>query len=248
MGAGSKPGTVRRAVFGSGEHEGTGERLQRRRGDDFKAGSMNEEDEKTTNPHPSGSPPEGLPPFVPNDDSANIVALSGRSHAGMRGGALMPSITEVFPPPISRVGVLYIDFGFTSTREFWTEVAEAAYDRFANDPTRGNAILACLASPLPDWLWHEQHPGQDTRSSKGYDQFRQQLLSDCPELAWVRDVADGGKHRGLGRSGVQVREAAKTWPGNTQPLKIILEDRSEHDIADVLSRVVEYFRKKHFPT
>jgi hypothetical protein len=44
-----------------------------------------------------------------------------------------------------------------------------------------------------------------------------------------------------------VREAAKTWPGNTQPLKIILDDRSEHEIADVLCRVVEYFRKDHFP-
>jgi len=71
-------------------------------------------------------------------------------------------------------------------------------------------------------------------------------FASCPELALVRDVADAGKHRGLGRADVQVREVAKTWPRNTRPLTIGLDNGTEHNITDVLLHVVEYFRKIHF--
>jgi hypothetical protein len=170
-----------------------------------------------------------------------ILSSHGHAQAPGRGAPVVAIAGDIGE-------IRYVDFGPVWTRKYWTEVAEPAYDRFVNHETRGNAIAAFLQlSPLPDWLWHEQHPGEDTRKSKGYDQFRQQLFSNCPELAWVRDVADAGKHRGLGRSDVQVREVAKTWPSNTLPLKIILDDGSEHNITDVLIRIVEYFRKKHFP-
>jgi hypothetical protein len=204
-------------------------------------------DEEITKPQPLDGALENLPPFVPNDDSANFVALSGRMRAQMAGGAALTTNAQVFPPLLAKT-VRYVDFGFTTAREYWTEVAEPAYQRFLNDETRGNAIAACLALwPLHDWLWHEQHPGQDThKSKKGYDQFRQQFFNNCPELAWLRGVADAGKHRGLGRSDVRVREVAKTWPRNTLPLKIMLDDGSEHNIVDVLRRVVGYFRRAHF--
>ncbi|MGC1305121.1 MAG: hypothetical protein WA840_22360 [Caulobacteraceae bacterium] len=206
--------------------------------------SDDRKDEEITKPQPSDSAPENLPPFV--DDSANFVALSSR--ALMAGRGALTANAEVFPPLLAKT-VRYVDFGFTTVREYWAEVAEPAYQRFLNDETRGNAIAACLALwPLHDWLWHEQNPGEDTRKrKKDYDQFRQQFFNNCPELAWLRDVADAGKHRGLGRSDVQVREVAKTWPRNTLPLKIMLDDGSEHNITDVLRRIVEYFRKTHFP-
>src|SRR5260370_25415620 len=101
-------------------------------------------------------------------------------------------------------------------------------------------------APLLDWLWNDQRPGEDTRN-KEYEIYRQQLFANCPELAWRRDVADASKHRGLGRANLQVREVAKTWPRNTQPLTIVLDNGSEHNITDVLLRVVEYFREAHFP-
>ena len=143
--------------------------------------------------------------------------------------------------------VRYVDFGFTSAREYWAEVAEPSYDRFVKEETRANAIAAFqLLAPLPDWLWHEQHPGEETRNSPDYERFRQQLFANCAELAWLRDVADAGKHRGLGRSNVRVREVARTWPSNARPLTIGLDDGSEHAITDVLLRIVEYFRKTHF--
>jgi hypothetical protein len=33
-----------------------------------------------------------------------------------------------------------------------------------------------------------------------------------------------------------------------QPLKIVLDDGSEHNITDVLLRIVKYFRQTHFPS
>jgi hypothetical protein len=157
---------------------------------------------------------------------------------------------NIQPPPLPLVvlsgNVLYVDFGFTSAREYWTEVAEPAYERFDKDESRGNAITAFIVlSPLIDWLWHERHPGVDTDNNKDYLSFRQKLIGNCRELAWLGQVANAGKHRGLGRfNNVQVREVAKT---NTQPLTIGLDDGTRHEIADVLLRVVEYFRKEHFP-
>ena len=204
-------------------------------------------DEEIPKPQPSDSAPENLPPFVPNDDSANFVALSRRRSIQMAGHGALITNAEVFPPLLGRLR--YVDFGFTSAREYWTEVAQPAYERFVNDQTRGNAIMACLALwPLHDWLWHEQHPGADPHKSKqDYDQFRQQLFGNCPELEWLRDAADGGKHRYLGRSNVQVREAAKTWPSNSLPLTFVLDNGSEHNIADVLARIVDYVCKTYFP-
>jgi hypothetical protein len=73
-------------------------------------------------------------------------------------------------------------------------------------------------------------------------------FSATAQSLWLRDVADAGKHRGLGRSNIQAREVATTWPSNTQPLKIVLDNGSEHNITDVLLRIVEYFHKTHFPT
>ncbi len=191
---------------------------------------------------------ESAVPFVQNDDSSHLVAAAHAQRQRLRRDAsLYMNNQPPLPLAVLTGKVLYVDFGFTSAREYWTEVAEPTYDRFINDESRGNAIAAFLLLwPLHDWLWHEQHPGEDT-NSKDYGMFRQQLFANCPELAWLRDVADAGKHRGLGRANVQVREVAKTWPRNTQPLTIVLDNGTEHNITDVLLRVVEYFRKAHFP-
>src|SRR5580704_15158446 len=144
--------------------------------------------------------------------------------------------------------VEYIDFCFTSAREFWDEVVLPAYESFKANPSRGNAIIASLlAWHIQDWIWHEKHPGGDTRSSASYTQFQGKLFYDCPELPWVRDVADAGKHRGLGRSTLKVKELRNTWPRNATPLTIKLNDGSEHDFSDALSCVIEYWRTEYFP-
>jgi len=162
--------------------------------------------------------------------------------------------------------VKYVDFGFASAREFWAEVVVPTCDRFKLEPTRANAIIASLhVWHLHEWIWHEQHPGVDTRGNSDYSDFKNALFRDCQELAWIRDVADAGKHRGLGRS-VEVSEVVSkrrligslnTAPLNTMPLNsahavttpllLMFENGNVCGFGDVLSRVVEYWRMKYFP-
>jgi hypothetical protein len=143
--------------------------------------------------------------------------------------------------------VQYIDFGFTSAREFWDEVVLPAYECFKANPSRGSAIIASFpAWHIQDWIWHEKHLGEDTRNNANYTRFQDKLFNDCPELPWIRDVADAGKRRGLGRSTLKVREVKNTWPLNTTPLTIKLSDGTEHDFTDSLSRVIEYWRTEYF--
>lgn len=163
--------------------------------------------------------------------------------------------------------VLYVDFGITSARQFWDENVIPAYERFKTQPNRANAIDASFHTwHVHEWIWHEHHPGEDTRRNIDYETFRTDCIDNCPELAWLRDVADAGKHRGLGRSAEVRRVASETrevggaygtgaygvgpYGAGTlvaTPLSITLTDESTHDFAEALSRVMDYWRRKHFP-
>jgi hypothetical protein len=159
--------------------------------------------------------------------------------------------------------VLYIDFGYTSARQYWVENVMPAYDKFQAQPNGATAIDASIpAWHVHDWIWHEQHPGEDTQHNPGYKKFQKDLINDCSELAWIRDVADAGKHRGLGRKNAEVRRVAtqtrmiRRTGGPNQvvrriiwvtPLTVTLSDGSTLGFADVLSRVIDYRRTKHFP-
>ena len=196
--------------------------------------------------------PGNTVPFVPYDDSSMNPHIYARS-LWRPNAAVLDTNNQVFPPLLNNnrgKAVRYVNFGFSSAaaKEYWAEVLLPAYERFNAEPSRGNAIMASLpAWHIHEWIWHQQHPGADTRNSKDYTQFHDALLNDCPELAWIRDVADAGKHCGLGRPTLEVCEAVNTWPLNTTPLTITLDDGRTHDFADVLSRVIEYWRTKHFP-
>jgi hypothetical protein len=160
-----------------------------------------------------------------------------------------------------------VDFGFMCAREFWVEVVLSSYEQFRAEPNRANAITASgHAWHVHEWIWHEQHPGDETRDNDDYKNFRTRLFDDCPELAWIRDVADAGKHRGLGRraevqrvvSGSRFVSGIGTValntvtfndsPRVTTPLAITLTDGSTHGFAEVLSRIIiDYWRAKYFP-
>jgi hypothetical protein len=168
---------------------------------------------------------------------------------------------------MARPVVRYIDFGYTSAAEFWSEVVLSAYERFKEHHNRQNAIdVSVHAWQVHEWIWHENNPGEDTRGNADYTKFKENLLKSCPELAWIRDVADAGKHRGLGRSDVEVRRVAteKRVIGSygtaaygkvpygaarteTTPLIIrLVKDSRPCGFAEALSRVMDYWRAGHF--
>jgi hypothetical protein len=206
------------------------------------------EDESAAASQPPENEPGNTVPWVPDDYSMNRhLYLPRRPNA-----AALDTNNQVLPPlPLRTAGraVQYVDFGFTSAREYWDEVVLPAYERFQAEPSRGNAIPASLlAWHIQEWIWHDEHPGEDTRS-KDYQPFQEKLFLDCPELQWIRDVADASKHRGLGRQKpkVEVREVKGTWPHNATPFTMRLDDGTRHDFADVLQRVIEFWRAKYFP-
>ena len=161
--------------------------------------------------------------------------------------------------------VRFIDFGYSTAREFWNDVTCPAFARFAATPTKQHAIESALSAwHVVDWLWHD---GQAERDKAG---FQQRLIAACPELAWVRDVAEGGKHRGLHRTNVDVKSVERgvenvmwkndagediTWVSASGqpmqwttlgPLAIVLNDGTTRPLSDVLRVVIDYWRVNWF--
>jgi hypothetical protein len=157
--------------------------------------------------------------------------------------------------------VKYVQFGITSAKQFWTENVMPAYEKFKAQPNSANAITASIyAWQILDWIWHDQPRVKDTRHDPDYGKFRNKCLGHLPELAWIRDVANAGKHRGLGDD-IEIRRMKSQayfiyYPGRAgrpvgsrmwrKPLTITLNDDSEHDFAESLAHVIEYWQKNYF--
>lgn len=165
-----------------------------------------------------------------------------------------------------------VDFRFTSASEFWAELVFPAYEQFKANPNRATAIMASFpAWHVHEWIWYDQHPGEDTKGKgrKKFKKFEDHLFGACPELHWICDVADAGKHRGLSRlkppvvvdrvvTGRRITAGPfNTYAYNTMaynevrsvttPLAITLADGSTHNFEKVLSRVIDYWRDNYFP-
>jgi hypothetical protein len=99
----------------------------------------------------------------------------------------------------------YIDLGWTSAKQFWTEVVEPDYKRFADKgSTRDGVHAALTAWHLHDWVFLDQHPSGGTKEEK--KRFQEKLIADCPELGWIREYAEGAKHRALKLPGRKVEK------------------------------------------
>ncbi len=82
--------------------------------------------------------------------------------------------------------VKYIDFGYATAREYWDEVVLPSQQRFLeSNGERGEAIVAAMTTwSIIDWVWHERHPGVDTRDNTDYTKFRNAQCAPgaCPAL------------------------------------------------------------------
>jgi hypothetical protein len=161
-------------------------------------------------------------------------------------------------------GVKYIDFGLNSIAEFWDRLIVPAVRTFVQEPSARTAFDASLCLwHLHDWVWHERHPGEDSDSPR-FNAYQTRLLTSCPELGWLRDVADAGKHRGLGRkhivtgaephsvSGPELtstgRDSGLTLMGVSVGGRVayflVMNDGSHRDLATVLRVAVEFWRSE----
>ncbi len=84
----------------------------------------------------------------------------------------------------------FIDLGLKSAKEFWRKIVLEDYQQFRKAPNARTAMASAGSCwHLHDWVWHELKPTMDKAD------FQNGIIKDCPQLGWVRDVADASKHR-----------------------------------------------------
>jgi hypothetical protein len=158
-------------------------------------------------------------------------------------------ITEM---PSNRV-VTYIDINLNSIEQYWGELVVPNAQAFQSEPSPRTLFnVASSVWHLHDWVWHDRNPGIDSRGL-AFDAYRMNLLGACPELGWLRDIADAGKHRGLGRlpdvKGAEPKIVGGSsylvlgFPGpNVLKFFLVFNDRSLQAVDEVLRTAVEFWR------
>jgi hypothetical protein len=95
--------------------------------------------------------------------------------------------------------VTYVDINLNSIEEYWENLVGPSVQDFRRKPSPRSVFHAAHSVwHLHDWVWHDRNPGQDSHGTI-FNSYRAGLLAACTELGWLRDIADAGKHRGLGR-------------------------------------------------
>lgn len=155
----------------------------------------------------------------------------------------------------SNRGVKYIDFGLNSLDKYWGKLVVPNVQAFRATPSSVSVFNAALSLwQLHDWVWHDRNPGQNS-GGPTFNVYRNGLLRACPELGWLRDIADAGKHRGLGRL-PQVQGAHPHVVGGVDNLLLlgvsggggrltfflVLNDDSKHEMGAVLNTVIGFWR------
>jgi hypothetical protein len=93
----------------------------------------------------------------------------------------------------SNLVVTYIDMGLNSVEAYWDGLVVPnvrAYQIEPSPPSLFNAAQSVWH--LHDWVWHDRNPGKDS-SGPDFRAYRRDLLDTCPQLGWLRDIADAGK-------------------------------------------------------
>jgi hypothetical protein len=151
------------------------------------------------------------------------------------------------------VTLTYIDLGLSSAQEFWTQVVLPDFEEYESQPCGRHAIHAAgSAWHLLEWVFREQQPAG---TNEDLGQFRKDVINkDCPELGFLRDLAEAVKHRGLRPPGkvkevspdktVEHRSTTPTDIGGVSfgvkgrsPGTIFLDDGTTRQLADVLRAV-----------
>ena len=150
--------------------------------------------------------------------------------------------------------VTYIDMNINSVEEYWNELIVPSAKKFQIEPSTPALFhVAIDVWHLHDWVWHDQNPGQDGHGP-AFKSYRQSLIKACPELGWLRDIADARKHRGLGRL-PEIKGAEPHKVGGyatvllvftAEVLKffLVLNDGSKEPADQVLRTAIEFWRRE----
>jgi hypothetical protein len=155
-----------------------------------------------------------------------------------------------------------VDIGIGSSYDFFFEIAWPNYRDFGRNPSPITAVNASWPFwHLHEWYFWERHPtASDTDRRKFVNQV---LMNDCPELGWLRDIAEAGKHFRLSRKSPPVRVRAISTrefggpigsaPIGSTPIAgsmmelLIDVGGATHDLPRVIGAVFEYWLGKILP-
>lgn len=143
----------------------------------------------------------------------------------------------------------YVNLRVKTLEDYWSAVLVPNVRACIKDPTAPQAVFNAVISTwhLLDWAWHEENYGRDTRGNDAYNEYRDKLLSECPPLKWVSDLADAAKHCGLGRKTVSDGLVSLSLGGEVDTIFVMEPfDREANlgnlfPIQDVLKRVTDYW-------
>ncbi len=90
---------------------------------------------------------------------------------------------------------------------------------------------------MVEWVWHKEHPNENTRSNRVFAAYCSDLRAKCPAIQYVREIANAAKHCGLTES-----KNIKTVRTNTPELRIYLNDGTDMSMADVFSNAADYWK------
>jgi hypothetical protein len=148
--------------------------------------------------------------------------------------------------------VNYVDIGLNSVEEYWNHVVIPNFQAFRASPTPNSTYLAALSLwHIQDWVWHDQNPGLHAHGW-AFKKFRKELLKACPQLGWLQDIANAGKHHGL-RYPTVVKSAASDFmpksnmtvgemSGFMEMVTLKLDDGSKQDVGATLQKAVDFWR------
>jgi len=145
----------------------------------------------------------------------------------------------------------YVNLRINSVDDYWNMVVVPNVRDCIKEPSQRTVFNAVVATwHVLDWAWHEDNYGRDTRGNDAYVAYKKTLVSECPALGWVSDLADAAKHCGLGRTTQSDGLVPLTF-GDAKPTFFVMEPYEAgknvghlSDIRDVLKVVTDFWLLK----
>ncbi len=121
------------------------------------------------------------------------------------------------------------------------------YEEFLQQPgdrRRGkSAAESCYHFMDKLWVYYGEHRTDRLRGASTFPSFRDALLGECPDLAFVRDAADANKHFVLNRPTRHISTATDIWPVDGE-LEMRLDDGSTVRLRDKLKSAMAFWARE----
>jgi hypothetical protein len=160
-----------------------------------------------------------------------------------------------------------IDWAIPDAVSYFGTVVLPNIVMFDSSPTIQLAMNAVQSLwNLHEWYWHDLHPNQDPGDKchkATFAAFRVQLIKECPEISYIKDLAEAAKHCRLHRKSLPVKRVDPNGGGaggwnmpyggynvgaftysSGQPLVTFDDGSAPRTIGDIMKAVGEFWRRK----